>query len=394
MDCSAAGSRVREGIEMSRKKKRLDLYWPLLIIFILVLTAVAVYGLSLVWDYAEAYELAQPEKALDPYIESLTKDRWREIAAPTLAMVRSDIQTEDECFDFIYGLIGEEYSYTRKSANNAEGTVTYTVSNPSRELGTVTIKKTPDPEYSSFEKFSFLNLENYSVVSENYDFSFIFGENKITVPTEYSVWLGDSLVSEDYIIERDIQYPYLSKFYDQVGGVPTLVSYRVDNIFGSSAFTVKDESGQVFDYDESQGPDQFIKDSDENTKNGFNEFVTQFASDYATFTSNFNQSPMNNYAWVERHLVKGTDLQKKLEKARDNMIEDASFFNNYSCKVDFVTLNKAVKITDNYYILDVSYQTSEYSQIDALNADVHLTNLMMLVTNTSGTWLIENFIAL
>jgi len=373
------------------KKKRLDLYWPVLFIFIIALSCICIYGLKEVWNYAEAYEVAQPEKALDPYMETLDRDHFKKLASDVLAKIDTSLQSEDECMDYIMGLIGDNLSYTKAVSSGSTDTITYVVHNDERELGKVTLKKQPHPDYSSFEKFSILNLNNYEVISEEYNFDFIFDANGITVPNDYQVYFQGKQLSDEYITERGIQYPYLKKFYDTYEGLPTLCTYNIDNVFGELTFEVRDRNGNVVDFDENADYDNYLPEVEGATSDEIDGYLNLFVYAYSAFNCNANGAPDENYNNLKGFLVADSPLDQRFIASKENMKEDWQFYHNWSFSVDYLDVHRITQLTDNQYVADITYQVTEISSYQGGQPKVNENSYMVILTNETGAWQVVNF---
>ena len=206
------------------------------IVFFLLLALILIGGYLFISNTlrGEAAEMAElegtlPVYALDDYVASLNDAKWRELAADTLSLVNTDFQTEDECFAFLKGLIGEKFYWAPGETDNE-----YIISNADYTLGTVSLSGKPG--------------EKPAVTEESFDFSFIFRSEEITVPEGYSVWFGEKKAGTKYIIDDSIEYPYLEHLYTKTDmKLPHMCRYKVDNLFGDETLTARNLEGKSFD---------------------------------------------------------------------------------------------------------------------------------------------------
>ena len=110
---------------MSKKSNRL--YALSLALYCLLILAAILFIMFFLWKYAAAYEASLPATAIDQYMQTLTREKWRSLADPTLKEVRNDLQTEDSCFDYIMTYVDKGVKYTRASGGSADGSVRYNI---------------------------------------------------------------------------------------------------------------------------------------------------------------------------------------------------------------------------------------------------------------------------
>ena len=71
---------------MARKKNRgSKIYAIFLGVYIILLAAAAMYGLSKMWEYAVEYENSRPDNVMEEYVADLSENLWDESIAETSA---------------------------------------------------------------------------------------------------------------------------------------------------------------------------------------------------------------------------------------------------------------------------------------------------------------------
>ena len=102
--------------EMSKKKKEKVgrvIYAALLVIFAVMLTAVAVIGLNDWRKYLVAYEKSQPDVVIAEYVESLKSTEWKRQVSRAAENMEHPFQSNEECEAVINQMLGDTIQYRR-----------------------------------------------------------------------------------------------------------------------------------------------------------------------------------------------------------------------------------------------------------------------------------------
>ena len=366
---------------MSKKSNRL--YALSLALYCLLILAAILFIMFFLWKYAAAYEASLPTTAIDQYMQTLTREKWRSLADPTLNEVRNDLQTEDSCFDYIMTYVDKGVKYTRASGGSTDGSVRYNIicdpDGDNFQIGTVSLKKDPEAQYPFLEQFGY-GLHSYSPESENYDFSFIFGATEITIPKEYTVYLNGSLVDSTYIVEDNIQYEYLKDFYDGTDNMPYLCRYAVDSVFGDVELTVRDENGNPFEITKETKETDFLHDADSEQTVELTTYTKNFVEQYLYYSCGIGDGTaqyFNTMAYVKGN----TKLAERLKLALDGKM----WSNTSYLTIKSIDINDIVKITESDFLVDVSYSCTAYLTSGVNEID---ESFKILISGNPGSYMV------
>ena len=183
---------------------------------------------------------------MDAYIHGLSQNLWDEGIEETVKAMPHEVQSDDEVAEHVREMLSGGISYVRKGGGG-NGRAVYGLRCNGHEFGTVTITEVDD-YVSAFDTSKFpwsllpWSIRPWKVESETFDFNGLYSSIEIVIPRSYTVLLNGFKLSEDYIIERNIPYDVLRKYYERYDGLPTKVRYRFDNVIGSINPEIRDEN--------------------------------------------------------------------------------------------------------------------------------------------------------
>ena len=114
---------------MSRKNKnRIGkvIYTALLLIFAVMLVAIAVIGLNDWRKYLIAYEQSQPDAVVAEYVEKLKDTEWKKQVSLAVEKMQHPFQSNEECEIIINQMLGDTIQYSR-AASGTQDTYIYNV---------------------------------------------------------------------------------------------------------------------------------------------------------------------------------------------------------------------------------------------------------------------------
>ena len=328
----------------NQKRRRGKLIYTLfLLLWLLLLTAAAVYGLGRVWEYAKEYELSRPSHTMDQYVNSLPDNLWEGGIAVTVRVMPHEVQSDDEVTDHVRRMLSDGVSYVRKGGGDERHAV-YSLRCNGREFGVVTLVEdedyTGEIDTSKFPwKLLKWSIRPWKVESESFDFNGLYYPVEVVIPRTYSAWLNDVKLDSRYIVEETIHYDVLDDYYDLFESLPTKVRYRFDDAIGLIEPVIRDEQGEVFHIDPSKDDSQFIKACTEERLARLSEFTAGFVVNYLKYTSGV------------------IDLDNRMKNAMDGL----SWAHTASITVDSSQLNGALDLGDNYYMLDITANSTTFA---------------------------------
>ena len=348
---------------MRRKQRGLGriLYTLFLCLWGLLLSYAVYYGLGRVWEYAGEYEASRPNHTMDAYIHELSQNLWDEGIEETVKAMPHEVQSDDEVAEHVREMLSGGISYVRKGGGG-NGRAVYGLRCNGHEFGTVTITEVDD-YVSAFDTSVFpwsllpWSIRPWKVESETFDFNGLYSSIEIVIPRSYTVLLNGFKLSEDYIIERNIPYDVLRKYYERYDGLPTKVRYRFDNVIGSINPEIRDENGEAFIIDPKRDDSQFIKAVTPEKMERLAGFTAAFVDRYLKFTSGAID-PQHGYQRLLPYMLKGSDLEGRMFDAMDGL----SWAHTSSITIDSTQLNGALDLGEGFYILDISAVATTYEK--------------------------------
>lgn len=335
---------------MSKKARRRKIgtriYWAFIFIWMIALTCAAVFGLKLVWTYADEYENARPNHVIDAYVEKLNKNLWVDGISEAISAMPHEVQTDEECAECVKDLLKDGITYSRQGSEDGGNSINYSLRCAN---GNVFGKVTLAEDKSKEKDLQFKNLLPWKITGEQFDFNALYTSVEVVVPRMYSVWLNGHQLGPEYIVEENIPYDVLKPYYSVFGDLPTKVRYNFDNCIGVLEPVIKDENGNETVIDENQDDSQFINPCGDEVLGRLSDFAAGFADKYLRFVSGVND-PMTAYAALKNYIVEGTEFDAHLNEMMDGL----SYGHTSSYRMDSAVLNGALDIGDGYYICDVT----------------------------------------
>ena len=331
------------------KKKDLGrkIYFICLIVYIVALVAASLFGVSIVWNYAEEYEFSRPEKVIDAYVTELNQNNWTDSMRDVVKAMPHEMQTDAECIEFVKEMLSGEITYSRTATEKGYDGTTYALLCDGKKFGTVTIVE--DKSYADKMKYGMLP---WMVANESFDFTALYSNFEITIPSTFTVELNGNELGEEYIVETGIKLDVFEDYYDSCPNLPTKVTYRFDNVFGMVKPVVYDERGDEFIIDESKGDMQYISYCNEAMMLRLKDFAYTFSDRYFNYITGL-VDPTYGYQRLATIMKAGSDLDMRMNAALDGL----SWAHTQSLVIESVVLNSGINMGDGYYLADVSAET-------------------------------------
>ena len=362
-------------MNMSTKRKRSKRrYWIGLGIYTAVLLIVAVFGLTMVWQYAEEYEASRPNNTMNEYVAQLNESLWDSGISDAISTMKHEAQSDEECAAIIQDMLADGISYQRKGSGTDENeavTVAYSLRCGDNTIGTVTL--TQDESKAEESKF---NMLPWTIVREEFDFTGLCSSVSVTIPETYSVELNGFKLGSKYIVEEDIHYDVLEDYYKINPELPTKVTYQYDDMIGELEPVIYDENGDEFIIDPNKDDSQFVKPCSEEDSARLETFGRDFSYNYMIFSSG-TKDPTYALSLVSPYIKNGSDLDTRLRDALDGY----SWSHTYSLRTDSITFNGATDLGGGCYVVDM---TTVGTTLDTAHGEQTTTNNMKIIVESSS----------
>ena len=333
---------------MAKKKKKSGkgFTW-FMVIYTLVLLAVAGTGLYWFWGFMEAYEASRPHKPVEVYMEQLTAEHIVDQCDDLIAQVDHNIQSEEDCRRILLEELAGEFTYARKASACTETSQTYVLKSGKQVIGTFTIETTQRDSYG-FAPWAF--------ACEEFDLSYLMTREKVsaTVPQGYSVQINGFTLDESYLtIREESEFEVLKNYYDDYE-LPKYVleTYEAGPFLRDTfAAELRDPQGNPFVFDESFDKNALFHNCEEATEAELKAFVEEFLDIYVIFTGCANDDRYGNYWRVYPYLVPESNLARRMLEALDGM----QYAQSKGDEVDTVMIHHSVEMASDVYLVDVTY---------------------------------------
>ena len=318
------------------------IYVVILILWILFLSACGLYVLNEVWEYASVYDRTQIDPVIEDYFNRLQTNMWTDGMDVLVRTMPHPTKTDAEVKELIQTSLRQNpLSYAVKPGFARSDSVTYNIRCGSDIIGEVIL--THDTTENLVKNISLPTavvgvlakmgvaiqpeLYVWKVAGESYDFAELglYSSVRVTVPENFRVEVDGVTLGPQYIIETGIKYDNLTNLYYVYEGLPTKVTYKLEDSMGDSTVVIYDENGNVFHIDENAGDAQFMKQLDEATRVGYTDFIDGFANMFLQMRSNTIE-PMYAYSMLQPYIKQGTEMDNRL---RQSMIDTWSHNSYY-----------------------------------------------------------------
>ena len=307
------------------------IYVVILILWILFLCACGLYVLNEVWEYASVYDQTQIDPVIEDYFNRLQTNMWTDGMDVLVRTMPHPTKTDAEVKELIQTTLRQNpLSYAVKPGFARSDSVTYNILCGANIIGEVilthdtTVNLVKDIDLPSavvgvLAKMGVAiqpELYPWKVAGESYDFAELglYSSVRVTVPENYRVEVDGVTLGPEYIIETGIKYDNLTNLYYEYEGLPTKVTYKLEDSMGDSNVVIYDENGSVFEIDENESDAQFMKQLDEATRLSYTDFINGFADKFLLMRSNTIE-PMYAYSQLQPYIKQGTDMDNRLQQS-------------------------------------------------------------------------------
>lgn len=335
-----------------KKKKNLGrkIYFVFLFIYTAALIVAACVGLSMVRDYAEEYEATLPAHAIEAYVSEIRENKWRDSMRDAVQAMRHEMQTDSECIATVKQKLSGEIKYSRIANEEGSTGMSYALLCDGSKFGVVSFVN--DESYANKSKYGMLP---WKIEKESFDFTDLYSNIDITVPATFTVEINGNELGEEYIVEKDIKLDALKAYYETCPNLLTKTRYKVENIVGAVEVVVYDENGDEYVFDESKDDSQYIKPCNEATNVRLKTFAYDFSDRYFNYITGL-VDPGYGYQRLLTVMKSGSDLDERMKVAMDGL----SWAHTQSLRIDSVELNNAIDLGDNFYLADITTETTTF----------------------------------
>lgn len=356
----------------NKKKSRWLGFWIFVLVLALVFLAATVFLMNQLSDYLErmdaknvARENARAELAVEAYMARLDGDYVADRLSGLYTQADTTVQSEAEFRALVKGElsdgIGCKMTFTSADkrtyalySKRAEEEGKY------RQIGEFSIAPNGEPQYG---------YAPWGIVEESFNMDYLLTQGiTVTVPSDYTVWVGGVRLSEDYLVETGIDYPALNplKSLTPALPLPTKVTYRTNTSLGEVSVEIRDTQGNPVTIDENTDYNQFLHNCTAQQEEEIQALMNEFMGHYIRFSST-SVNCRENYKKVITYMVPDSPLTDRMFKMQDGL----QWTDPYEDKILSLTYNHIIALSDGRYVCDLTYVVNVIGDWDSLEETTH-----------------------
>lgn len=327
-----------------KEKKRSFLPFLIVMVVYAVLALVAIgFGLDWFYGFIEAYEKSRPNHVIEQYMDGLRAEHICNLSTDVIAKVDHNIQTEEQCREYITEALSEGFNYAKKSSESTENKQVYVLRSGTQVIGQFVMEVVSQDEYG----FTY-----WAVTGESFDMSYLIGQ-KVTVkaPDYYPVTVNGVQLDSSYVIGEGEKFDALKSFYKDYD-LPTIVTYEAGPFLGDFEMVVTDPEGNPFDLSKVEDKNRLAENCAAETVAELDDFVDLFVNRYVTYAGGSNKNADTNYANLLKLIVPGSDYADRMEGA----LYGQKHTQSYGDKIVEIRNNYFFQLEDGKYVCDVTYE--------------------------------------
>ena len=343
-----------------------------MLIYALVILTLGGIGLAVLWNYLQAYEDSRSLYVVSDFMDSLTVEKVIAGSEDLLSGLDLDIQSRASAEQVIRDACQEDFRAVKDPAASTENTLRYRICCGRQPIGSFTVMITDRGRFG---------LPHWSVTKTEFDLSYLRGQSvSLTVDARAEVRLEGKQLPERCRTATDIPSDLFAQFAD-VEGLPTQVTYTVENYLGTIQWQVLDQDGQDVTGQDYEAV--FLKDNcPEKEAEHLKQTLETFVKRYIAFSGSTKSSARGNLANLRQMIVSGSPLYTRLASALDGL----NFGQSIRDQLTELQYNHLIQLTEDLYFCDVTYlvdTTGKKGVVQTTN------NMRLLVTTQDGGWKVQ-----
>lgn len=340
----------------TKKKSRWLGFWIFCLILALAFLAATVFLMNKFSGYLEqmdakntARENAQPELAIDAYLAGLDGDYVADRLDALYAQVDTNVQNEEVLHALVNAELADGIGYKLTFTSADKRTYALYSKKPTgdgkfRQIGEFSIAPNGEPQYG---------YAPWGMAEEYFNMDYLLTPGTtITVPSNYSVWVGGVRLSEDYLVETGIEYPALNplKSLTPALSLPTKVVYRTNFSLGEVSVEIRDPQNNPVTIDENTDWNRFLHNCTPEQEAEIQALMDEFMAHYIRFNST-RVNCDENCRKVVTYMVPGGQLSERMYR----MLDGLHWADAHEDQILSMTYNHIIALSDGRYVCDITY---------------------------------------
>lgn len=322
---------------MKRFTRRLLL--GMLLYALLFAAALAVF-LNRFDGYLADYEASRPEHVAREAFAALPDEEIDGWTAETVAALNPDLMPAEESRALLRGAV-------RGAQLVRESERSYLLVDGETRLGRLVLEEAgADPH----------GFTRYTVRGADFDFSSLCASARYTVPADWTVLCNGIPLSAEHVVDRSGRYELLREFYgDQDLSLPCLWTYDTGLYLLPPTVSFLDGDGHGAD---TLSEDRFADNCSEEDAQALTELTELFLRRYIAYASNDNSNIAGNYERLEKLMVKGSTLQKRMRYA----VSELKWADGVGDTLQEIEYLHRMDLGDGLYLCDLCYTVETTGQ--------------------------------
>lgn len=360
------------------KKRKLWNFWSFMIVYAVVVLIAAAFGLSMFWNYMDAYEDSRIKNTMEAYMAQLTPQYICDRSGELIDGIDHGLQSEEACAQVIMDFLSSEISYVRKSSECTDTRTVYMLRAGGKTIGKVELVPQGEAQYG---------FTPWVVSQDSFDLSFLMGNQAtITVDSTMQVYAGSVLLDERYVTETGLPYADVKDLYGEVN-LPYKMTYTAGPILGALTLHAVDAEGKTVEIKDESDLDPYLDNCTQPVHQELDTFVQNFVDRYTRYLTSRKDNREENYRKLTPLLLSGSPLAQRVSKA----YEGFQYGHSQSDTVTDIRVNHIIDLGDGKYLCDVTYEVDTLGRDGALHHSVN--NVWVFLVRTSGALKAERLIS-
>ena len=322
-----------------KKKSRFGVFLLLYAWILLMLGGAALFILN---DYLIAYEKSQVKYCLSDYRDGLEKT-LPAAAVEALGDLDPAVQSPEANQAWALEQLKGVY-LTYDAADSADDRLIYWIKRADGGwIGTVVFGVTEHGRYG---------VPVWAPVEEQFDFSPFYRTAGITVPADYTVYLGGCRLGADCITQTGIPYDALAECYLHYDGLPSMVRYESVPFVGEPELRVFDETGRELGPEELD-QEHFLFRCSAEDRAAVEAFIPEFMHDYIFYSADIGGGALRWYNELRAQAVPGSQLYARINQA----LESFGYANTKDLEILSIEVRDVADLGGGLLLADVHYKT-------------------------------------
>ena len=350
------------------RQKRFGWFLVGLEIYALLAVVGVFFGLRWLWGYLEAYEKSQLYNTVDAFMEQVNVEDMYGAAQSLTAQTDINLQKPEVFYDLIEEAVSGGVTCARNRKLSTQEQVVYMLLSSGKTIGQVSFVAGEPDEYGH---------AGWKVSEQSYNFDFLLEglhNSYVTVPSTYTVTVNGYPLDKSYITQDGIQFEAIAEYYEDYD-LPCRVTYTTGYVLGDLEMVITDEQGNVVTPEEAADDARFLDNCSEEEKQQIDAFVQTYLNQYVKFLSSNNDNRNDNYKALLTLIAKDSFLRTRMKASLDGL----QWTNGYTHKIDSITMNGYIRLSEGVYLCDVTYVGTTRSGSSVNHQSVNNMQMILVI---------------